>query len=165
MPADGSRKVAGPTLHLAVQYASVHPAPRRERVRRWASAAIAMLATPAGDYRLTVRFVDLEEGAALNRGFRGKNGATNVLTFPYADAAITDSVEADIVVCLPVVEREAVEQGKDAMTHCAHLVVHGVLHAAGLDHDTDDDARAMEALEVQALMRFAIADPYRDATG
>ncbi len=111
---------------------------------------------------LTIRFVDEAEGRMLNRQFRGKDYATNVLTFPYAESAEPAStrVEADIVICMPVVETEARAQHKDAMTHCAHLVIHGVLHASGRDHEHHEEAEAMEDEERRALARFGIADPY-----
>jgi probable rRNA maturation factor len=152
------RERPAPTLNLSVQYASNRAMPARDRVRRWVRAAIAQLDEPAHNYALTVRFVDVAEGRALNRGFRGKDYATNVLTFPYPGG---DDVAADVIVCMPVVEKEARGQHKDVMDHCAHLVIHGTLHAAGHDHETNAQAEAMEALERVALARFRIADPYR----
>jgi probable rRNA maturation factor len=154
-----------PTLSLSIQYASKRPVPARDRVRRWVRAAIAQLDEPARDYALTVRFVDVAEGRTLNRSFRDKDYATNVLTFPYPgenDVAddVAGSVAADVVVCMPVVEKEARAQHKDVMDHCAHLVIHGTLHAAGHDHETTARADVMEALERVALARFRIADPY-----
>jgi len=151
-----------PTLHLAVQYASERPAPSRERVRRWVRAALDEGATAVGDATLTLRFVDEAEARALDRNFRGKDHATNVLTFALGDATAEPShVEADIVICVPVVEREARQQDKSFDDHVAHLVVHGTLHACGHDHETDREAAAMEALEGKVLRRFRILDPYR----
>ena len=145
-------------LRLTVQYATTRPVPPRDRVRRWVRAAlVSQRVTVAA---LTVRFVDDDEARALNRGYRGRDYATNVLTFPYAHD--DGRVEADLVVAMPVVEREAAAQGKSALEHCAHLVVHGALHAAGLDHEDGDDAVAMEAAERAVLARFRIDDPYRD---
>jgi probable rRNA maturation factor len=154
---DPAVAVAAPTLALSVQYASTGTTPSRARVRRWVRAALAHVDEPAAHYALTVRFVDEDEGRSLNRTFRGRDYATNVLTFPYPDDAVC---AADIVVSMPVVEREAREQAKDAIDHCAHLVVHGVLHAAGYDHERRRDADAMEAIERVVLRRFRITDPY-----
>ena len=144
-------------LQLAVQYASASPAPSRARVRRWVAGTLA--AVPGIDAAtLTLRFVDDDEGRTLNRTFRGKDHATNVLTFPLDRRPAR--VDADIVVCLPVVAREAHAQGKTNDDHCAHLVVHGTLHACGYDHEDEAQADAMEALERAVLRRFRIADPY-----
>ena len=150
-------------LHLAVQQASAQAAPDRRRVRRWVSAALAIVDRRPSieSVVLTVRFVDRDEARALNRSFRGRDYATNVLTFPYESAPRT--IEADVVVCLPVVADEALAQAKDPLAHCAHLVVHGTLHAAGYDHEEPGEAEAMEALERVALTRFRIADPYATA--
>ncbi|MFT4104006.1 MAG: rRNA maturation RNase YbeY [Burkholderiaceae bacterium] len=125
----------------------------RAQIRRWVAAAAEMRC------ELTLRFVGLDEGRQLNARFRGRDYATNVLTFPY-DAP--DVAIADIVVCLPVVEREAREQDKPLAEHLAHMIVHGVLHAQGYDHEDDDDATLMEARERRILARFRIADPYRE---
>jgi probable rRNA maturation factor len=149
------REVAA--LALSVQYASKAAVPTRDRVRRWVRAALVCIDGPAARYALTVRFVDETEGRSLNRIFRGRDYATNVLTFPYPGDELC---AADIVVCMPVVAREAREQGKVASDHCAHLVVHGVLHAAGYDHERRRDAEAMEAIERIVLRRFRITDPY-----
>jgi probable rRNA maturation factor len=142
-------------LSLAVQYASSHDAPSRAQCRRWASAACRALGQ--GSAELTLRFVDSKEARSLNRSFRRRDYATNVLTFDYQD---TDVVHADIVVCVPVIEREARQQKKDLRAHFAHMVVHGVLHAYGLDHEIASEADRMEALERTILAAFRIADPY-----
>ena len=126
----------------------------RHRVARWIRAA---LETPA---QLTVRIVDEDEGRALNRDYRGRDYATNVLTFDYQRGPV---VMADLVLCAPVVAREAHEQHKPLEAHYAHLVVHGALHAQGWDHEQAADARRMEALEVQVLQGLGFADPYRAA--
>ena len=104
-----------------------------------------------------VRFVGADEGRSLNRRFRGRNQATNVLTFDYEAEPL---VTADIVVCMPVVRGEARSQRKTQRDHLAHLVVHGVLHAQGHDHDDAADAERMEAREIAILRRFGIDDPY-----
>jgi probable rRNA maturation factor len=124
----------------------------RHRVARWLRAALA--ATPA---ELTVRIVGEAEGRALNREFRGKDYATNVLTFDYQRAPV---VVADLVLCAPVVEREAAEQGIGLDAHYAHLLVHGALHAQGFDHERAKDAAAMEARESAILAGLGFADPY-----
>jgi probable rRNA maturation factor len=124
----------------------------RSRVRRWVRHALER------DAEVTLRVVDADEALALNRDYRGKAYATNVLTFDYTSRPC---VVADIVLCAVVVEREAREQGKALMDHYAHLVVHGVLHAQGWDHERAADARRMEAREVEILARLGVADPYR----
>ncbi len=153
------------SIRLAVQYASARSAPSRPRLRRWVAAALAE-APDVGSATLTLRFVDEDEGRTLNRTYRGKDYATNVLTFMLSDEPGAPpggrAIEADLIVCLPVVAAEALAQGKACPDHCAHLVVHGVLHAAGHDHDDPVEADAMEALERRVLARFRIADPYAD---
>jgi probable rRNA maturation factor len=123
----------------------------RPQLRRWVAAALS------ADAELVLRFVGTAEGKALNRQFRGRNRPTNVLTFDYASEP---TVVADIVICLPVVDAEAKAQGKSGRDHLGHLVVHGVLHAQGHDHQGDEDAGRMEAREVAILKRFGIDDPY-----
>ena len=109
---------------------------------------------------ITVRIVDAEEGQSLNREYRSKDYATNVLTFDYTHEPV---VAADLVICAEVVEREAKEMGLDLAAHYAHMLVHGTLHLLGYDHHDDDAAADMEAREVRALARLGIADPYEDA--
>jgi probable rRNA maturation factor len=147
-----------PALALSLQFARFPDAARhraalpRAHVNRWLRHALAQ------DAELTVRIVDAEEGQALNRNYRQKDYATNVLTFDYATEPV---VMADLVLCAPVVEREAQEQGKTLQAHYAHLLVHGALHAQGWDHETSaQDARAMEAHEVEILARLGFANPY-----
>jgi probable rRNA maturation factor len=109
---------------------------------------------------LALRLVDADEGRALNREFRGKDYATNVLTFEYG----TDpdgQASGDIVLCVPVLRREADEQGKPLLAHAAHLVIHGVLHALGYDHLEPVEAEEMEALEIAILARMGLPDPYQ----
>lgn len=149
-------------LRLSVQYASADPAPRRDQMRRWVAATLDTIMSirrpRITGATLAFRFVDRDEGRALNREYRGKGHATNVLTFAFDETAA--EVEADVVICLPVVAREAAEQRKAFADHCAHLVVHGTLHACGYDHEHADEAEAMEAIERRVLARFRIADPY-----
>lgn len=107
---------------------------------------------------LTLRFVNAAEGKKLNQAFRKKDYATNVLTFPYELSKNT--LVADIIFCLPVVQKEAKEQGKTLKAHLAHLIVHGCLHAQGYDHELDKDAKKMESLEIQILQKLGFANPY-----
>jgi probable rRNA maturation factor len=148
-------------LSLTVQY----PDPRletvatRARLRRWVQAALL------GPAELNIRFVDAEEGRALNRDYRGKDYATNVLTFAYndgAELAEDEPTQADIVLCTDVLQREADEQKKTIEEHTAHLVVHGVLHAQGYDHEHDVEASEMEQLERDILEALGYPDPYAD---
>ena len=143
-----------PALALSLQFPDKthRPLLPRHRVLRTVRAA---LDAPA---QLTVRIVGLDEGRALNREFRGKDDATNVLTFVYEAEPV---VVADLILCAPVVEREAREQGIEIAAHYAHLLVHGALHAQGHDHERDDEAQAMEAKESAVLARLGVADPYR----
>lgn len=145
-----------PALKLSLQFAdATHRALLpRHAIARWIRAA---LAAPA---EITVRIVGEDEGRALNRDYRGKDYATNVLTFDYARAPV---VVADIVVCAPIVEREAFAQGIAIADHYAHLLVHGALHAQGHDHEADAEAATMEALESAVLAGLGVADPYRHA--
>jgi probable rRNA maturation factor len=142
-----------PTLTLSLQFADkrhrdVLP---RHKVARWLKAALDT------DAELAVRLVDTEEGQALNRDFRKKDYATNVLTFDYAHEPV---VVADLIICAPVIEQEADEQGKTLEAHYAHMLVHGALHAQGWDHIKKKEAEAMEAREREILAALGFADPY-----
>ena len=155
---------ASPELHLSIQVAlqATSLPVDRAQLRRWVRAALEQ---PA---HLTLRFVDLPEGRRLNRSFRRKPDATNVLTFTYpqdpaggpAAPPAQPAVSADVVICLPVVRREARAQRKPLRDHLAHLVIHGVLHAQGYDHIASRDAQRMQARETELLQRFRIGDPY-----
>jgi probable rRNA maturation factor len=141
-----------PRLALDVQYAAGRkglPAPAT--ARRWAAAALER------DVAVTLRFVGLAEGRALNARFRGRGDATNVLTFVYDDAV---PLAGDIVLCVPVLRREAKAGGKTLSAHCAHLVVHGMLHLQGHDHDAPREAARMEARETAILAGLGVGDPY-----
>jgi probable rRNA maturation factor len=137
-------------LALSVQYvAKGDDLPARPLLRRWVAAALD------ADAAVTVRFVDAREGRTLNRTYRGKDATTNVLAFVY------DCVSGgDIVLCAPVLRREARQQGKTLDAHCAHLVVHGMLHLQGYDHHRAAAATRMEARETAILAKLGIADPY-----
>ena len=166
-PLDLPRIVHPPVLKLAVQKAvegdDKANAPKKNHIRRWAQAALRR------DAQVTVRLVGEDEGRSLNRDYRGKDYATNVLTFAYAEGeALPGLPEAggdvplagDLVLCVPVVVREAAAQGKTLEAHFAHLVVHGMLHLQGLDHENEVEAAEMEALETSILRALGYADPY-----
>ncbi len=157
-------------LSLSVQY----PDPRlraelgRPLLRRWVQAALL------GPAELTLRFVDAAEGQTLNRDYRGKDYATNVLTFAYSEdevdgvdevdvAANSDICRADIVLCTDILQQEAHSQNKSLLAHSAHLIVHGVLHAQGFDHENDAQAEEMEQEEIRILARLGFANPYLEA--
>ncbi|MGB3426198.1 MAG: rRNA maturation RNase YbeY [Castellaniella sp.] len=155
-----------PDFNLSIQYAVEAPALPRWRLRRWVGRALAFALAPpeprAGSpVVLTLRLVDAEEGRALNAAWRQRDYATNVLTFEYG-ADPSGLIMGDIVLCLPVLEREAAEQGKPLLHHAAHLVTHGVLHALGHDHIEADEAERMEALETRILAAQGIPNPYAD---
>jgi len=142
-----------PALQLSLQFADATHRTElpRHRVARWIRAALAV---PG---QITVRIVDAEEGRALNRDYRGKDYATNVLTFDYEHAPV---VVADLVLCAPVVADEARAQRIGLQAHYAHLLVHGALHAQGWDHQDASEASAMEAQERAILLGLGLADPY-----
>lgn len=150
---DATAKPARPhRLRLTVQYAvAATTLPSAARLRRWARAALE------GDAEVTLRFVGEKEGRALNATFRGRDYATNVLTFVYDQLA---SICGDIVLCAPVLRREARAEGKTLFDHCAHLVIHGMLHLQGHDHERPRAARVMERREAEILAGFGITDPY-----
>jgi probable rRNA maturation factor len=146
--------MARPELTLSLQFAD--PSHRvhlpRHKVARWIRAA---LSAPG---EITVRIVDAEEGRALNREYRGKDYATNVLTFDYTHEPV---VSADLILCAPVVAEEARQQKITLEAHYAHLLVHGTLHAQGHDHEEEDEAEEMEALETEIVTGLGFKDPYR----
>lgn len=127
--------------------------PSRSKMVRWLKKALA------SDSMVTVRFVDEEEGRELNNSYRKKDYATNILTFDYVREP---AVEADLVVCVPVLRKEALDQNKSLEEHLAHLLVHGALHALGYDHMNDEEAEVMERKETEIVMNLGFKPPYPD---
>ncbi len=143
---------AKPVLSLTVQYASAaETLPTRPQWRRWIKAALQR------DVSMTLRIVDEAEGRELNKAYRGRDYATNVLTFVYDD---TEPLSGDVVICAPVVESEA--EGRDLEAHYAHMAIHAALHLQGYDHEEDADAVKMEALESALMVRLRYPDPYME---
>jgi probable rRNA maturation factor len=148
------------SLRIDVQVAGPRSGlPAVAKLRHWARSALAGRRSSA---ELSIRIVDAAESRALNRRYRGKDKATNVLAFP---AELPPELElpllGDVVICREVVEAEAAEQGKPADSHWAHMVLHGTLHLLGYDHESEDDARVMEALEAELLAELGWPDPYQ----
>jgi len=151
------------TLELDVQLATeASGLPGSVEIRTWAEAALADLDEVI---ELVVRIVDADESQQLNRDYRGKDKATNVLSFPFeAPSGVTDSHIGDLVICASVVASEAQEQNKNLFAHWAHMVVHGVLHLRGYDHLDDEQAEEMEGLERQILAKLGFSDPYLEGS-
>jgi probable rRNA maturation factor len=146
-----------PELTLSLQFGKFKDADKhraalpRHKVARWIRNTLEV------DGEITVRIVDAEEGKSLNREYRKKDYATNVLTFDYTQEPV---VTADLVLCAPVVAKEAKEQKKTLQEHYAHLIVHGTLHAQGWDHELDEDAEVMELRETEIMARLGFKNPY-----
>jgi probable rRNA maturation factor len=141
-----------PSLSLSIQFASNEESlPTRSQLRKWTKAALRV------DTEMTIRIVDKEEARALNFTYRGKDYATNVLTFPLAEEP---HLMGDVIICAPVVKEEAEAQKKSIEAHYAHLTVHGVLHLHGYDHEIDDQAALMESIEVTTLIKLGYPNPY-----
>ena len=148
-------------LELDLQLATDGRHPDEAQLRRWCELALRQR---TADSELTIRLVDAEEGQELNRTYRHKDYATNVLSFPaeVPDGLLDIPLLGVLVICVPVVEREAREQNKTLEAHWAHLVIHGCLHLLGYDHIDDEEAEEMEGLERQLLAELGYPDPYRD---
>ncbi|MDH5649136.1 MAG: rRNA maturation RNase YbeY [Gammaproteobacteria bacterium] len=144
---------------LDVQYASeCGDLPKESDIARWAEAALEGIKESIG---ISVRIVDEAESAELNRQYRNKSGPTNVLSFPFEDPpGVKSEILGDLVICAPVVSREAQEQNKPEQAHWAHMVVHGIMHLRGYDHINDEDAGKMEKMETTILTRLGFDDPY-----
>lgn len=150
------------SVHVDIQTACSEPVPEEDDLRRWISAALAGR-MPGDAAELCLRLVDEAEMTALNRDYRGRNTPTNVLSFPAGlPAELELPLLGDIVICAPVVAREAVEQNKSPAGHWAHMAIHGCLHLLGHDHVDEADAVAMEALETTILAQLGFPCPYPD---
>ena len=150
-----------PGIDIDVQYAvSTDVAPNADEIRRWASRVLEEQAEPV---ELVIRIVDEAEMTSLNREYRGKDGPTNVLSFNSdLPPEVNSAMLGDIVICAPVVMSECIKQNKAPDAHWAHLVIHGVLHLLGYEHDSDNDARRMEACESRLLGELGVTDPWRE---
>ena len=141
-----------PHLDITIQIASeLANTPAKLQFKKWAKAALRV------DTEVTIRIVDAQEALELNSTYRGKDYATNVLTFPLTEEP---HLMGDIIICAPVVEAEASVQNKDLMAHYAHLTVHGMLHLCGFDHENEHQAELMESIEIQILAKLGYANPY-----
>lgn len=148
-----AHKLSAHQLSLAVQYASAaQNLPTRAQLRRWVKVALRR------DAAMTLRIVDEAEGRELNKKYRGKDYATNVLTFVYNDGG---ALCGDVVICAPVAEREAAAQHRDLFAHYAHLAIHAALHLQGYGHENGTDAAEMEALETELMLELKYSDPYQ----
>ncbi|UNG18117.1 MULTISPECIES: rRNA maturation RNase YbeY [unclassified Pseudomonas] len=148
-------------IELDLQCESQGAIPSEADLRRWCELGLRQR---TADSELTIRLVDEPEGRELNRTWRQKDYATNVLSFPaeVPDGLLDIPLLGDLVICVPVLEREAAEQGKTLQAHWAHLVIHGCLHLLGYDHIDDDEAEEMESIERQLLAELGHTDPYAD---
>jgi probable rRNA maturation factor len=146
------------TLEVDVQYACAPVSqPTIDQIRAWATAARIGRRAAA----VVVRIVDEAEGAELNARYRYRDYATNVLSFPFdAPPQVKSTLLGDLVLCAPVIAREANEQGKTALAHWAHMVIHAMLHLQGYNHESEREARAMEALEIEIMVRLGYRNPY-----
>lgn len=154
MKSANTHSVAAPKISLAVQYVStLDELPTRTQLRRWVGIASQR------NLGMTLRIVDEAEGRALNLAYRGKDYATNVLTFVYDEG---ESLTGDVVICAPVVAREAMQQNKLLRMHYAHLTIHATLHLQGYDHENDADAEQMEARETALMLKLHYPDPYQE---
>lgn len=141
---------------LEIQRATSAPTPDDRSLHAWAQAALKLRGRS-----VVVRFVDDQESRSLNLAYRGKDKPTNVLSFPFElPPGVDEPHLGDLVICVPVVENEAKDQGKPLQAHYAHMLVHGLLHLQGYDHQTDDEATQMETLEIEILRQLGYENPY-----
>lgn len=147
--------------HIIIQQAADKaPAPKPAHLKKWAETALARKLETG---EVTIRIVSVGEMTSLNKKFRYKEGPTNVLSFPFdmPDVPIDVPIVGDIVICADIVNKEASEQGKTSEAHWAHMVVHGIFHLLGYDHQTDQEANTMERLEAEVLQNLGFANPYQ----
>jgi probable rRNA maturation factor len=135
--------------------------PSEEQFQQWLDAALSGFEEEGADAEVVIRLVDDAESAELNQQYRHKEGSTNILSFPFeAPEGMELDLLGDLVICAPIIAKEALEQNKQTLHHWAHITVHGVLHLLGYDHIEDQDAEQMEALEIEILNTLNIANPY-----
>ena len=154
------------TIHIDLQLETKNTAlPSIDQLTLWANSAHQ---SKENDTEVTIRIVDIEESAELNHTYRGKDGPTNVLSFPFEAPPgidihlLGDASLGDLVICAPVVEQEAIQQEKASQAHWAHMIVHGILHLQGYDHIEDEEALIMEGLETEIIMELNFPAPYQD---
>jgi probable rRNA maturation factor len=147
------------SIEIDIQYATdINNLPKEDLIKEW---VISSLNGYIENAELTIRIVGEAEATQLNKKWRNAQGPTNVLSFPYSNLNETaHNIQGDIVLCAPVITREAAEQRKSVNAHCAHMIVHGILHLLGYDHTNDNDAKKMESLEITILKELDIPDPY-----
>jgi len=148
------------TVVVDIQQVSEKPCPEQAQFELWVNAALQSIEEQC---ELSIRLVDGDESAELNSNYRGKSGPTNILSFPFdSPVPMAPRLLGDLIICIPIVEKEAAEQVKSVNEHWAHLVVHGCLHLLGYDHIKDNEAEEMEALEITILQSLNIDNPYQE---
>jgi probable rRNA maturation factor len=153
------------TLDYQINVTTTTELPSAEQMQHWVSAAVSAASTKLDAAELTIRIVDRDEGLQLNKAYRGRDYATNVLSFPFdAPVQLPIPLLGDLVICADVVAEEAQQQHKALLDHWTHMVIHGTLHLLGYDHIQDDEAEQMEQLERDILASLNIADPYQVST-
>lgn len=153
------------TLDYQINVTTTTKLPSAEQMQHWVSAAVSAASTELDAAELTIRIVDRDEGLQLNKAYRGRDYATNVLSFPFdAPVQLPIPLLGDLVICADVVAEEAQQQHKALLDHWTHMVIHGTLHLLGYDHIQDDEAEQMEQLERDILAALNIADPYQVST-
>lgn len=150
-------------IYLQSAIASSYPLPELAQFQTWVHCVIDRhnYLKAADSVELTIRLVDITESARLNYKYRHKSGPTNVLSFPTERSSQTSTIYlGDLVICVPLVDKEATEQGKDIMAHWTHLTIHGVLHLLGYDHEEENEATFMESIEIELLASLGFKNPY-----